>query len=214
MGETVAFVGKSGCGKSTILSLIERFYDPEDGKILLDGYDIRDLDMETIRSNIGMVSQMPYIFHMSVRDNLMVAKKDVTEEELIEVCQKACIYDDIVNMPRGFDTVIGEGGVTLSGGQRQRLAIARSLLKPSPILILDEATSALDSITQARIQSAIEDIRGQRTILMVAHRLSTVIHAQRIFFIEDGRVLAQGTHETLLENCDAYRKLYSEEASA
>ncbi len=214
VGEIVAFVGKSGCGKSTILSLIERLYDPDDGKILLDGYDIRDLDMDTVRSNIVMVSQMPYIFHMTVRENLMVAKRDVTEEELIEVCKKACIYDDIVNMPRGFDTLMGEGGVTLSGGQRQRLAIARSLLKPSPILILDEATSALDSITQTQIQSAIEDIRGQRTILMVAHRLSTVIHAQKIFFIEDGRVLAQGTHETLLKSCDAYRKLYSEEASA
>lgn len=213
-GQTVAFVGRSGCGKSTLLSLISRLHDPDSGTVLLDGNDISTLDRDTVRGNMEMVSQMPYIFNMSIRDNLAVAKNDITEKEMISVCKTACIYDDIMAMPKGFDTVVGEGGVTLSGGQRQRIALARSLLQSCSVLMLDEATSALDNITQAKIQSAIEDMQGKQTTIMVAHRLSTVIHCEHIFFIDGGRVLAHGTHKELLENCMAYRELYSEEEIA
>lgn len=210
-GEKAAFVGRSGCGKSTILSLISRLYDPTGGSVLLDNRDVRELDRDTLRGNIGFVTQMPYIFNMSIRDNLAVAKKDVTDEEIARVCKLACIYDDIMAMPNGFDSVVGEGGITLSGGQRQRIAIARSLLQKHAVLILDEATSALDNITQAKIQSAIENLQGNQTVIMVAHRLSTVINCEHIFFIKDGKVFAHGKHQELLENCAEYRELYGEE---
>ena len=211
-GERVAFVGRSGCGKSTILSLISRLHDPDSGEILLDGHNLHDLDKETLRGNMEMVSQMPYIFNMSIRENLAVAKNDITDEEMERVCKIACIYDDIIAMPNGFDTVVGEGGVSLSGGQRQRVALARSLLQEHSILMLDEATSALDNITQSRIQKAIDGMQGGQTTIMVAHRLSTVINSDRIFFIADGKVLAHGTHEELLKTCPAYCELYSQEA--
>ena len=211
-GERVAFVGRSGCGKSTILSLISRLHDPDSGEILLDGHNLHDLDKETLRGNMEMVSQMPYIFNMSIRENLAVAKNDITDEEMERVCKLACIYDDIIAMPNGFDTVVGEGGVSLSGGQRQRVALARSLLQEHSILMLDEATSALDNITQSNIQAAIDGMQGGQTTIMVAHRLSTVINSDRIFFIADGKVLAQGTHAELLKTCPAYSELYSQEA--
>lgn len=211
-GETAALVGQSGCGKSTLLSLLSRLHDPDSGEIYIDGHNIRDLDKDTLRGNMEMVSQMPYIFNMSIRDNLAIAKSDITEEQMIEICKMACIYDDIMAMPKGFDTVVGEGGVTLSGGQRQRIALARSLLQNYSILMLDEATSALDNITQAKIQAAVESMHGRQTTIMVAHRLSTVINCEHIFFISDGKVLAQGTHEQLLKNCKEYRDLYSVEA--
>ena len=211
-GETVALVGQSGCGKSTLLSLLTRLHDPDSGEIYIDGYNIRDLDKDTLRGNMEMVSQMPYIFNMSIRDNLAIAKSDITDEQMIEICKMACIYDDIMAMPKGFDTVVGEGGVTLSGGQRQRIALARSLLQNYSILILDEATSALDNITQAKIQAAVESMHGRQTTIMVAHRLSTVINCEHIFFISDGKILAQGTHEQLLKNCKEYRDLYSVKA--
>lgn len=211
-GETVAFVGRSGCGKSTVLSLLSRLYDPDSGVVLLDGHDMRSLDKETLRGNMEMVSQMPYIFNMSIRENLAVAKNDISDEEMIHVCKMACIYDDIAAMPKGFDTVVGEGGVTLSGGQRQRLALARSLLQNHAVLMLDEATSALDNITQAKIKQAIENLQGRQTTIMVAHRLSTVINCEHIFFIADGKVLAQGTHDELLKSCSAYRELYAQES--
>ncbi|MBQ6381038.1 MAG: transglycosylase domain-containing protein [Clostridia bacterium] len=212
-GERVAFVGRSGCGKSTLLSLISRLHDPDRGEILLDGHDLRELDKETLRGNMEMVSQMPYIFNMSIRENLAVAKNDATEEEMARVCKLACIYDDIMDMPNGFDTVVGEGGVTLSGGQRQRVALARSLLQEHSILMLDEATSALDNITQSKIQAAIDGMQGRQTTLMVAHRLSTVINCEHIFFISGGKVLADGTHAELLRCCPEYRELYSQESA-
>ena len=210
-GELLSLVGESGCGKSTILSLLSRLHDPNSGSVLLDNHDVRELDRDTLRSNIGLVSQMPYIFNMSIRENLAVVKKDVTDEEIIRVCKMACIYDDIMAMPNGFDSVVGEGGITLSGGQRQRIALARSLLQKHAVLMLDEATSALDNITQAKIQSAIENLQGNQTVIMVAHRLSTVINCQHIFFIKDGKVFAHGKHKELLETCAEYRELYSEE---
>ena len=211
---TIFLCGFMGCGKSTILSLIARLFDPGSGVILLDGINIEELDRDSLRGNIGMVSQTPYIFNMSVRDNLAIIRKDMTDEEMIRACRIACIHDEIMKMPHGYDSIVGEGGVTLSGGQRQRIALARSMLKDYPVIMLDEATSALDNVTQAKIQKAIETMNGKRTVIMVAHRLSTVIGCQRIFFLSGGRVIADGTHQELLEKCPEYRELYMEECIA
>ncbi len=180
----------------------------EQGTVLIDGLDIRTLDHDTIRSNIAVVTQQPYIFNMSIRENLCIVRPDLTDEEMADVCKKACIYDEIMSMPKGFDTVIGEGGTNISGGQCQRIAIARALIRNSRILLLDEATSALDNITQIRIQKAIENLHGDRTVIVIAHRLSTIINADVIFFIEDGRILDSGTHKELMESCASYRSLY------
>ena len=210
-GESVAIVGRSGCGKSTVLSLLTRLYDPDRGSILLDGNNIQELDRDSLRGNIGMVNQMPYIFNMSVRENMRVVKEDMTDEEMEKACRLSCIHDDIMAFPDGYDTVIGEGGVTLSGGQKQRLAIARCLVRDYPVIILDEATSALDNITQAQVINAIETVHGKKTIIMVAHRLSTVINCEKLFFLSEGRVQAAGTHQELLESCEEYRRLYDEE---
>lgn len=205
-GESVAFVGKSGCGKSTILSLITKLYDPEQGHIQIDGIDISKLDEPSIRSNIGMVTQQPYIFNMTIRENFAIIKENLTDEEMIKACKIACIHDDIMKLPLGYDTMAGEGGIMLSGGQRQRIALARCIIQDYPIIVLDEATSALDNETQEKIRIAIENMEG-KIVIMVAHRLSTVINCDKLFYIEDGKVLAQGTHKELLENCEEYRRL-------
>lgn len=210
-GESVALVGASGCGKSTVFSLISRLYEVNEGTIRFDGVDIQDLDAESIRGNLAVVCQNPYLFQLSIRENLRLAKPDMTEEEMKAACRMACIDEDIESKPNGYDTVIDENGVNLSGGQRQRLAIARALLKDAPVLMLDEATSALDNMTQAKIQEAIANIRGNRTVITIAHRLSTVIAADRILYMEGGRVLEQGSHAELLERCEPYRKLYEAE---
>ncbi len=210
-GESVAFVGASGCGKSTVFNLISRLYEVNEGTIRFDGVDIQDLDVESVRGNLAVVCQSPYLFQLSIRDNLRLAKPDMTEEEMKAACRMACIDQDIESKPEGYDTMIDENGVNLSGGQRQRLAIARALLKNAPVLMLDEATSALDNMTQAKIQEAIANIRGSRTVITIAHRLSTVIGADRILYIEDGRILEQGSHAELLERCEPYRKLYEAE---
>ena len=212
-GQTVALVGSSGCGKTTILSLISQLYDPDRGSITLDGTDTRELTRDTVRNSIGMVSQSPYLFNMSIRDNFKVTKMDASDDEIAEVCRTACIHDDIMKLKDGYDTVVGEGGCMLSGGQRQRIALARALLKDYPVIMLDEATSALDNETQATIRDAIHNMHGKSTVIMIAHRLSTVINCEQLFFIDEGRVLAAGTHEELLENCEAYRRLYAEECS-
>ena len=213
-GQSVALIGRSGCGKSTVLSLISHLYEPDGGSITLDGADIETLDQDTIRNNIGMVTQAPYLFNMSLRDNFRLVKTDVTDEEIFEVCKTACVHDDIMELPDRYDTVIGEGGSMLSGGQRQRIALARALLMDYPVIMLDEATSALDNETQATIRDAIENMHGKRTVVMVAHRLSTVVNCERLFYIDNGRVLASGTHAELLESCPEYRRLYAEEAGA
>ena len=210
-GESVAFVGTSGCGKSTVFNLISRLYEVNEGTIRFDGVDIQDLDVESVRGNLAVVCQSPYLFQLSIRDNLRLAKPDMTEEEMKAACRMACIDQDIESKPEGYDTLIDENGVNLSGGQRQRLAIARALLKNAPVLMLDEATSALDNMTQAKIQEAIANIRGNRTVITIAHRLSTVIGADRILYVEDGRILEQGSHAELLERCEPYRKLYEAE---
>lgn len=210
-GTTVALVGRSGCGKSTTLRLITKLYEPQSGKILIDGNDITMLDKESIRGNMTFVSQKPYLFHMTIRENLRLIKPDMTEEEMKEACRIACIDEDIELMPQGYDTLIGEGGINLSGGQRQRLAIARCLLKDFDVILLDEATSALDNITQQKIQTALDNLHGSRTIIMIAHRLSTVINSDKILFIEDGKILDEGTHEQLMERCSSYQDLYRAE---
>ena len=210
-GSTAALVGKSGSGKTTVLNLISMLYKASSGIVSLDGVNIRELDQETIRSNIAVVSQNPYILNLSIRDNLRMVKPDLTEEEMRRVCKMACIDEDIMNKPEGYDTIIGEGGTNLSGGQKQRLAIARCLLKDFKILLLDEATSALDNITQSKIKEALRNIREKHTVIMVAHRLSTIIDADQIIYMEDGRILDQGTHNELMQRCEPYKELYENE---
>ncbi len=210
-GTTAALVGRSGCGKSTALRVLCRLNEAERGTIRMDGVNIRLLDKETLRGNMTAVSQNPYLFHMTIRENLQLVKHGLSDEEMESVCRKACIHDDIVQMPKGYDSLIGEGGVNLSGGQRQRLALARCLLKPCGIILLDEATSALDNVTQKKIQEAMENLRGTRTIILIAHRLSTVINADKIMFMEDGKILDEGSHEELLARCSSYRELYQAE---
>ena len=211
-GEMVAFVGKSGSGKTTLINLIGRIYDAFSGKILIDGTEVKELSQDSLRGSMTVVTQNPYIFQMSIRDNFRIVKADMTEEEMKNAARLACIADDIENMPDRYDTVVGEGGVTLSGGQRQRLAIARSLLKKCSILILDEATSALDNVTQEKIRKVLENLKGKCTVILIAHRLSTIVDCDRIFFIGDGKVQASGTHRELMEQSEEYRELYSAES--
>lgn len=208
---TVAFVGKSGVGKSTIFSLLCKMYDINSGKILIDGIDINLLDKDSIRGNITIISQNPYIFNMSIKDNLRLVKSDLTDDDMIKACQVACLDEFIASLPDGYNTIIGEGGLNLSGGQKQRLAIARALVQKTEIILFDEATSALDNVTQEKISSAIRNMKGEYTIMIIAHRLSTIKSADKIFYISDGKVLMEGSHEYLLKNCKEYKKLYNTE---
>ncbi len=209
--QTVAFVGKSGSGKSTIFNLLCKMYEVEEGVITIDGVDINELDRETIRGNITIINQNPYIFNLTVRENLRLVKEDLTDEEMIEACKMACLHDFIESMPDGYDTVIGEGGVNLSGGQRQRLAIARAFIQKTEIILFDEATSALDNETQSSIQKAIDHMKKDYTILIIAHRLSTVINSDKILFLNQGKIEAEGSHRQLLKNNKNYKKLYEAE---
>ena len=212
--ETVGFVGKSGAGKSTIFSLLCKMYDVNDGSITIDGVNINDLDKESIRGNITIINQNPYIFNLSIRDNLKLVKDNLTDEEMIEACKLACLDEFINGLPDGYDTIIGEGGVNLSGGQRQRLAIARALVQKTEIILFDEATSALDNETQESIQDAIKNLKDDYTILIIAHRLSTIINCDRIMVLNDGVIEDSGTHYELLERCSEYRKLYEKELNS
>lgn len=209
--EAVAFVGKSGAGKTTIFSLLCKLYDIKSGSILLDGKDVSTLDEKSIRNNITIISQNPYIFNMSIRDNFKLVKRDVTDLEIKRACELACLSDFIETLPDGYDTIVGEGGVTLSGGQRQRLAIARAFVQNTKIILFDEATSALDNETQLSIQEAINNMKKNYTIMIIAHRLSTIINADRIFVINNGKIEAIGKHEELLKSSKVYKKLYDSE---
>ncbi len=207
-GETVAIVGPSGGGKSTLCKLIPRFYDVSEGAISIDGKDIRKVTQKSLRENIGVVQQDVFLFADTIYENIRYGKPDATEEEVIAAAKKAEIYDDIMAMPDGFDTYVGERGTLLSGGQKQRVSIARIFLKNPPVLILDEATSALDSVTEAKIQSAFDKLSQGRTTLIIAHRLSTIRAATRIISIADGVVVEEGSHAELLEKGGLYADLH------
>lgn len=209
--QTVGFVGPSGAGKSTIFNLISAINKVDSGEILFDGINISELDKESIRGNLSVISQNAYIFNMSIMENLKIVKSNATNKEVKEACRLACLDDFIESLPNKYNTIVGEGGVTLSGGQRQRLAIARALLLKTEILLFDEATSALDNRTQSKIQEAISNLKGEYTILIIAHRLSTVINADKIFVIVDGAVEEEGTHSYLIKNSKTYNKLYDKE---
>ncbi len=197
-GETIAVVGPSGGGKSTLCQLIPRFYEVTTGSIQVDGYDVRDLSQKSLRQNIGIVQQDVFLFADSILENIRYGRPDATMEEIVEAAKRAEIYEDIMAMPDGFDTYVGERGTLLSGGQKQRISIARIFLKNPPILILDEATSALDSLTEAKIQHAFDELAKDRTSLIIAHRLSTIREASRILVVSDGCIAEQGTHDELL----------------
>ena len=206
-GKTFALVGPSGGGKTTICHLIPHFYNVEKGEILIDGKEIHDITLASLRRNIGIVQQDIYLFNASVRENILYGKLDATEEEVIEAAKRANIHDYIMSLEDGYDTVIGERGIRLSGGQKQRLCIARVFLKNPPILILDEATSALDNTTEILIQEALDELCVGRTTIVVAHRLSTIKNADEIAVISDGKITEQGTHDALVNLGGLYAKL-------
>ncbi|MDQ0228546.1 ABC transporter ATP-binding protein [Metabacillus niabensis] len=207
-GETIALVGMSGGGKSTLVSLLPRFYDVTAGRILLDNIDIRDYQAQSLREQIGMVLQDTFLFSNTVRENILIGKPDATEEEVINAAKASNAHDFIMKLPNGYDTKVGERGVKLSGGQKQRVSIARVFLKNPPILILDEATSALDLESEHLIQEALEKLAKNRTTFIVAHRLSTITHADKIVLIEDGKVVEQGSHQQLMDKQESYYKLF------
>ena len=206
-GETVAVVGPSGGGKSTLCQLIPRFYDVSDGAIRVDGVDVRDVTQQSLRQNVGVVQQDVFLFAASILENIRYGRPDATEEEVARAAKLAEIYDDIVALPNGFNTYVGERGVLLSGGQKQRISIARIFLKDPPVLILDEATSALDSVTEAKLQETFEKLSEGRTTIIIAHRLSTVRNADRIAVVEGGRIVELGSHGELMEKNGAYAEL-------
>ena len=207
-GRSVAIVGPSGSGKSTLINLIPRLYDVTEGAVLFDGVDVRKLDLTWLRRNIGVVSQETYLFNGTIRDNLLYAKEDATEEEMIEACKKANIYDFIESQEDGLDTVVGNRGLKLSGGEKQRISIARVLLKDPALLIFDEATSALDSISEAKIQEAIDPLIASRTSILIAHRLSTILAADEILVIAGGTIAERGKHADLVKKGGVYTELY------
>jgi ATP-binding cassette subfamily B protein len=209
-GETVAFVGSSGAGKTTICSLLPRFYEVTEGAISIDGIDIRDMTLKSLRSNIGIVSQDVFLFAGTIRDNIAYGRLEASEEEILEAARRARLDDVIAALPAGLDTVVGERGVKLSGGQKQRLAIARIFLKNPPILILDEATSALDTETERAIQQSLADLSQGRTTLVIAHRLATIVNADRIVVVEEGRIIEQGVHDELVARSGGrYQQLHA-----
>lgn len=207
-GKMYAIVGPSGSGKSTVVNLLPRLYDVKGGSVRVNGIDVRDIDLTYLRSNIGVVTQEAYMFNGTVRDNLLFAKEDATQEELEEACRIANIHDFIVSQPDGYDTQVGNRGLKLSGGEKQRLSIARVILKDPKILILDEATSSLDSISENSIQNALDVLMKGRTSIVIAHRLSTILQADRILVISDGKIVEEGGHEELIEKNGVYRQLY------
>ncbi len=212
-GKCIAIVGPSGSGKSTLINLIPRMYDAIDGEVLFDGVNVKDLDLAFLRENIGIVSQETYLFNGTIRDNLLYAKPDATDEELINACKQANIYEFIENQETGLDTVVGNRGLKLSGGEKQRISIARILLKDPALMIFDEATSALDSISEQKIQDAIEPLIESRTSILIAHRLSTILAADEILVVKDGEIVERGTHSDLIDDGGVYAQLYETQFS-
>jgi len=207
-GETLGIVGPSGAGKTTLLSLIARFYDPSDGRMMVDGDDLRNLRLQDIYSKLAIVTQDPFLFSTSIRENILCGRPDATQEEVEAAARAAEIHDEIMAMPDGYQTVVGQGGRALSRGEAQRVNVARAILKNAPILLLDEATSSLDSYSEARVQRAVDQLAVGRLCISVAHRLSTLRNASRILVLEQGRAVGLGTHKELLENCVTYRRLW------
>jgi len=206
-GQTVAVVGATGSGKTTLVALIPRLYDPTSGSVVVDGADVRDIDLAALRREIAMVSDDPFLFSATVRENVAYARPDASQEEIERAAQQAGIHDFITTLPEGYDTMIGERGLTVSGGQRQRIAIARALLRDPRILILDDATSSVDATTEAEIKNALRGLMRSRTTFIIGHRLSTIALADEIVVLEEGRIVARGAHDELLETSDLYREI-------
>ncbi len=208
VNKVIALVGPSGSGKTTFVSLLPRFYDPQEGEIYLDQTPLKEFEIFSLRNLFGIVLQEPFLFNLSIWENLILAKPTATKEEVIEACKLAQAHEFIEELPKKYDTILGEEGFSLSGGQKQRIALARVFLRKPPIIILDEATSQIDSITEKAIEAALENFRGNHTIIIIAHRLSTVKKADLILVLDHGKIVAQGNHEELLENCPLYKNLY------
>ena len=212
-GQSAALVGPSGAGKTTITYLLPRLYDADTGRVLIDGHDVRDVTLASLSDAIGVVTQEPYLFHASIRDNIRYARPEATDDEVHAAARAAYIHEFVDGLPRGYDTIVGERGYRLSGGEKQRVAIARAVLKDAPILILDEATSSLDSHSERVIQLALEDLARGRTTLIIAHRLSTILRADKIFVVDGGRIVERGKHDELLARGGLYASLYRQQFS-
>ncbi|MEE0699707.1 MAG: ABC transporter ATP-binding protein [Bacilli bacterium] len=208
--QKVGIVGESGAGKSTIINLVSKLYDVTCGSVLIDGHNVNNLSEKTIKTNVSVITQDPYVFNLTIKENLLLAAEGLTDKDVIEKCKQVHLHDFIITLPDGYNTVIGENGVNLSGGQKQRLAIARALLRKSKIIIFDEATNALDNETQRAVDESLNVLRGKCTIIIIAHRLSSIVDCDNVYLIKNGVVVASGRHDELLKNNVYYKKLYKE----
>jgi ABC-type multidrug transport system fused ATPase/permease subunit len=206
-GRTVAIVGPTGSGKTSLVMMLPRLYDPTSGSVSIDGADLRSIDVTSLRGEVGLVSDEPFLFSDTVRANIAYARPDASDEQIEDAARRADIHDFILELPDGYDTLIGERGLTVSGGQRQRLAIARAIVRDPRILILDDATSSVDASTEAQIKAALRELMRDRTTFIIGHRLSTIALADEIVVLEEGRIAARGTHDELVESSDLYREI-------